>query len=198
VLLDYRKFFVKERVAFVKLTDAYDIFDPDTNQPIGSAMDEPPGWAKFARILVNKRFLPTNVNIYEAGSEDPLFSIKKKPGFLRVKVVVCDSHGSEFGTFRSKLFSLGGGFTVFDTTGAQLADVKGDWKGWNFRFLDNAGTELGVVTKKWAGLGKEFFTSADNYIIALSETHEAMGDHATASLMLAAGLAIDLVFKEAS
>ncbi|MFM7129915.1 MAG: phospholipid scramblase-related protein [bacterium] len=196
MLLDYRKFFVKERVAFVKLTDAYDIFDPDTNQPIGLAKDEPPGWAKALRILVNKRFLPTTINIYEQEGEEPLFSLKKKPGFLRVSVVVCDSHGAEFGTLRSKLFSLGGGFTVMDTTGTMVADVKGDWKGWNFRFLDSAGTELGVVTKQWAGLGKEFFTSADNYIISLSETYEALGDHATASLMLAAGLAIDIVFKE--
>lgn len=196
MLLDYRRFFVKERVAFVKLTDAYDIFDPETNQQIGMAIDEPPGWAKLARILVNKRFLPTRVNIYEGEGQDALFSIKKKPGFLRVSVIVCDSQGAEFGTLRSKLFSLGGGFTVMDTSGNVVADVKGDWKGWNFRFLDSAGTELGVVTKQWAGLGKEFFTSADNYIISLSETYEALGDHATASLMLAAGLAIDLVFKE--
>jgi hypothetical protein len=51
-------------------------------------------------------------------------------------------------------------------------------------------------TKKWAGLGKELFTSADNYIISLSDITNA-GPNASA-LLLAAGIAIDVrVFKEA-
>ena len=40
-----------------------------------------------------------------------------------------------------------------------MAEVKGDWKGWNFQLLDNEGRELGVVTKKWGGIGKELFTA---------------------------------------
>ena len=54
--------------------------------------------------------------------------------------------------------------------------------------------ELARVTKKWAGLGKELFTSADNYIVALSDS-EVHSDR-QAALLLAAGLAIDTVFKE--
>ena len=68
--------------------------------------------------------------------------------------------------------------------------MKGDWKGWNFKFLDSAGQEMGVVTKKWAGLGKELFTSADNYIIEIKE------GTANNALLLAAAIAIDTVFKE--
>ena len=50
------------------------------------------------------------------------------------------------------------------------------------------------MTKKWAGLGKELFTSADNYMISLSD---ASGSNPTmAGLLLAAGLAIDIIFKE--
>lgn len=77
-------------------------------------------------------------------------------------------------------------------SGVEVALVKGDWKGWNFRFLDSAENEIGTVAKKWAGIGKEFFTSADNYVIALNQ--EAAP--AKAMLLLAAGLAIDTVFKE--
>ena len=92
------------------------------------------------------------------------------------------------------MFSLGGGFWVHDAQDRRVAQVKGDWKGWNFKFLNDRGEELGVVTKKWAGLGKELFTSADNYMIALSDS----GDRNATSriLLLAAGLAIDVVFKE--
>lgn len=196
MLLSYRQFFVKERVAMLKLTDTYDIFDPSSNQQIGIARDEPASWAKILRLVVNKRFLPTQVNVYQDEDEGPVFSLVKKPGLFRVNVVVRDAHGAEFGTMRSKLFSLGGGFTVMDNSGDQVAHVKGDWKGWNFRFLTADGQELGLVTKKWAGLGKEFFTSADNYMIALEAENSGLEDPVKACLLLAAGLAIDIVFKE--
>jgi hypothetical protein len=65
-------------------------------------------------------------------------------------------------------------------------------KGWNFRLLDTSDRELGVVTKSWAGLGKELFTSADNYIVTLHQDP----DDQLAVLLLAAGLAVDTVYKE--
>jgi uncharacterized protein YxjI len=197
VLLNRRHYFVKERVAFVKLTDTYDILDAESGTPIGIAREEPPGWAKFLRLAVNKQFLPTAVNVYEGTGEDgtaPVVTLRKGPALLRSKVTVSNGRGVPLGRFDSKIFSLGGGFFVCDAQGNRVAEVKGDWKGWNFRFLDAAGNELGVVTKKWAGLGKELFTSADNYMIALSDSAPANPD--TAALLLAAGLAIDVVFKE--
>ena len=69
--------------------------------------------------------------------------------------------------------------------------LKGDWKGWNFRFLSGE-TELGIISKKWAGLGKELFTSADNYVISLHGQPEPTLN----LLLLAAGLAVDTVLKE--
>ena len=193
MLLNSRQFLVKERVGLLKLTDAYDIYDPQTQIPLGIARDEPPGWAKALRLVLKKHFLPTTIRIYEKEGAPALLSLRKKPG-IRPTVNLTDSNGKVLGTFKSKLFSLGGGFTVADALGNQFAEVKGDWKGWNFRFLDTSGKELGVVTKKWAGLGKEMFTTADTYMIALNET-AACGVEQTA-LLLAAGLAIDVVFKE--
>jgi hypothetical protein len=35
-----------------------------------------------------------------------------------------------------------------------VAEVKGDWKGWNFTFLSSDGREIGKVTKKRAGIGQ--------------------------------------------
>ena len=79
-----------------------------------------------------------------------------------------------------------------DAAGNEIAQVKGDGKGWNFRFLDQAGNELGTITKKWAGIGKELFTSADNYILALNQEPTP----AQATLLLAAALAVDIIYKE--
>ncbi len=193
-MLNRKTFFVKERVGFVKLTDAFDIFDPETHQQIGVAKEEPAVWAKYLRLLVNKQILPTTVNVYQNGESTPLFSIHRPFVFLRSKIRITGPNAQPFGYFKSKLFSLGGGFNVYDANDQQVAEVKGDWKGWNFKFLTKDGREIGTVTKKWAGLGKELFTSADNYMISLMDVPN--GNTAASTLLLAAGLAIDVVFKE--
>jgi uncharacterized protein YxjI len=193
-LLDRTTFFVKERVAVLKLTDTYDILDPATSQPIGIAKEEPPAWAKWLRLLVNKQLLPTVVNIYEVEGQPPVASVHRGFTLLRSKIRVLAADRSSLGYFKSKLFSLGGGFHVFDNLDQRVAEVKGDWKGWNFKFLNQHGREIGTVTKKWAGLGKELFTSADNYIISLSDLSGVNLE--TSALLLAAGLSIDIVFKE--
>ena len=51
---------------------------------------------------------------------------------------------------------------------------------------------VGTITKKWAGIGKELFTSADNYIISFSQPPKG----GEALLMLAAGLAVDVIYNE--
>jgi uncharacterized protein YxjI len=193
-LLERTTFLVKERVAVLKLTDTFDIFDPATGQQIGIAKEEPPTWAKWLRLVVNKKSLPTAMKIYASEGQAPLATVRRGFTFLRSKLHVTSADGRKLGYFRSKLISLGGGFLVFDPQEQQVAEVKGDWKGWNFRFLNKSGRELGTVTKKWAGLGKELFTSADNYIISITDFTGVDVDMTT--LLLAAGLCIDMVFKE--
>ncbi len=193
-LLGRRTFFVKERAAILKLTDTYDILDPINGATIGIAKEEPPGWAKWLRLVVEKSKLPTAINVYENQGQPPVLSIRRGFTFLRAKIRVLSADGRNLGYFKSKLISLGGAFLVYDARDQQVAEVKGNWKGWDFRFLNKSGREIGTVTKKWAGLGKELFTSADNYVIALTDT----GAHPDViALLLAAGLAIDVVFKEA-
>lgn len=194
MLLNRRQFFVKERVAVVKLTDTYEILDPESQQNIGVVRDMPPGWAKWLRLLVQKTLLPTTVNVYEQESMPPVLTLRKRHHWIRTSVMVHDAGGRLLGRFRSKLFSWGGGFHIFDANDQPIGEVKGDWKGWNFKLLDSRGMEQGVVTKKWAGIGRELFTNADRYMIALSDSVPVQADRV--GLLLAAGLAVDIVFKE--
>ena len=55
-------------------------------------------------------------------------------------------------------------------------------------------TELAHVTKKWAGIGKELFTSADNYVLEISESVPT--NTPARQLILAAVMCIDMVLKE--
>ena len=192
-MLDRKAFLVKERVGFLKLVDTYDILDPQSGETLGTAAENVSGPMKALRLLINKRLLPTKVEVRAATGNAPVLTIKRG-GVFRSTVQVHDGAGHALGSFKSKLFSLGGGFFLLDNGGRQVAEVKGDWKGWNFRFVSTNGIELGKVTKKWAGLGKELFTSADNYMIALDEN--ATLPPGMSALLLAAGLAIDIVYKE--
>jgi uncharacterized protein YxjI len=195
-MLDRKMYFIRERVGFLKLADTYDILDPETQVQLGIAKEKP-GWlVHVLRFLVNKQLLPTKVFVYEGSNPEDesklVLSIHRGFTLIRSRVNIQDKSGQVVGWFQSKLFSLGGAFRVFDAAGTEVALVKGDWKGWNFRFLDKSENEIGSVTKKWAGIGKELFTSADNYIITLNQASSP----AKAILLLAAGLAVDTVYKE--
>jgi uncharacterized protein YxjI len=194
MLLERRTIFVKERVAMFKIRDTYDLLDPESGATIGLVKEETAGWARWMRLLLKKVFLPAVVNVYEREDQPPVIWLRKGPGFIHTNVKVSNGRGQEIGRFKSKLFTLGGGFHVYDATGQKFAEVKGDWKGWNFKLLDANGLELGIITKKWAGLGRELFTNADQYVISMSDSAPSVPDRA--ALLLAAALAVDLVFKE--
>ena len=195
-MLNRKTFFIREHIGLMKLVDTFDILDPETQQPLGIAREKPSALVQVLRLFVNKRMMPTAVHVYEGSdpqNEDRLlFTIRRGFTLFRARVDVCDAGGNALGWLKSKALSLGGAFRVFDASDREVALVQGDWKGWNFRFVDGEGRELGTITKKWAGIGKELFTSADNYIIALNDAAKP----ADAVLLLAAGLAVDTVYKE--
>lgn len=177
----------------LKLSDTYDILDPENQEKIGEAKEEISTLVKILRFLVKKSLLPTTVSVYDLADNDRklVFSIKRGPVFLIPKVKIMNQHGELVGSFKSKLFTIGVFFNISNKDDVVVAQVKGDWKGWNFKLLDGD-KELGLVTKKWAGLGKELFTSADNYMISLNgEPNPVLN-----TLLLAAGLAVDIVYKE--
>jgi len=194
MLLKRNEWFIREHIAVLKLTDTYDIIDPASGAMLGIAREEPPAWAKYMRLLLSKKLMPSIVNIYPGEGVPPIMTIHRGVAWWSTKVSVRRANGTEIGYLKSKVFSLGGGFYVFDSMGRQVAEIRGDWKGWNFRFIGSDGSTLGTVSKKWAGIGKELFTTADNYMIALNASAPSGED--PRALLLAAGLAIDLVFKE--
>jgi len=194
MLLNRKLFFVRERVAVLKLTDTYDILDPETGQQIGIAKEEPGGLAKALRVVAKKGKLPTTVNVYEDEKQPPLFSIKRPFTFVRSKLSITDNSGTSIGYMKSKLLTIGGGLHVYDTKDQKVAEVKGDWKGWNFQLVAADGTALGSITKKWGGIGRELFTSADNYMVSVEDS--VAHDPKLSTLLLAAALSIDMTYKE--
>jgi uncharacterized protein YxjI len=193
-MLELQHYLVKEQVAFMKTTDTYDIFDPDTGKQVGVAKERVPTWTSVMRLLLSKKLMPTRVDVLEYPDLALVFTLKKPVSFFRETVEVFDAQGERVGYFQIKLFAIGGGFCVYDRDGKQFAEVKGKWTGLDFQFLTPEGVELGQVTKKWGGVLRELFTSADNYVVSVSE-HLAEQPIAK-MLLLAAALAIDIVYYE--
>jgi uncharacterized protein YxjI len=195
-MLNRKTYFIREHVGLLKLSDTYDILDPETKQQLGIAQEKPGLLMHLLRLVMSKQVLPTKVMVYEGSDPEDesklLFTLQRGFKFLRSKIDILDKQGNCVGWLKSKLLTLGGAFTVYDSAGNEAAEVKGDWKGWNFRFLDKAGNELGAITKKWAGIGKELFTTADCYMVSLN----CEPSPAQAVLLIAASLAIDIVYKE--
>lgn len=191
-MLDKHTYLVKERVGLAKLHESFDIHDAESGELLATAVEEASPLRKALKLLVNKRTLPFEIDLTDASGKQ-ILKIERGFTLLRSRIRVHDERGDLLGTFKQRLLSIGGRFELFDEHDRKVADIKGNIIGWNFKFLDESGKELGQVSKKWAGMGKEFFTSADNYVVALSRDVDPVG---TGPLMLAAALCIDMALKE--
>ena len=154
-----------------------------------------PSWAcspRYLRFTDYKRYTPFHIEI-QLPDGRPIITIKRGVSLFLSKVEVFDENNQKLGGFKQKLFSIGGAFSVLGANDEKLCDLKGKWTSWEFKFL--AGTNvLATVTKKWAGFKKEIFTSADNYVLEVSE--EVPANQPVRQLILAAVLCIDMVLKE--
>ena len=185
-------FFVKEHVGMFKSANNYDILDPESQQIIMTCREEKLGFiTKMLRFTDYKKHTPFDIEI-KIPNGDTIVRVKRGVSIFLSKIEVLDSTDQLIGTFKQKLFSIGGKFDVLDPEERVVCKLKGKWTSWDFKFLQED-KELAQVTKKWAGLGKELFTSADNYILNIQEE---VTDENTRKLILAAVMCIDMVLKE--
>lgn len=191
---DRSTYFVREQIGRLKLKDTFDILDAETRQLIGYATEENPAWLNWTRLLLQKHRMPTTVVVRSLADNAPVLRLERGWRFLRSSIRIYDGQNELLGHLESKILTLGGGFYVHDARGIRVAEIRGSWIGWDFKFLNAGGQVLGLITKKWAGVGRELFTTADNYLISLADGNARQP--ATAALLLAAGLAIDTLYKE--
>ena len=186
-------YLVKEHVGMFKAANNFDIFDPETGEEIMHCREDRLGmFTKMLRFTDYKRMTPFDIQIRTPPGEQVVRVTRGISIFLS-KVDVHDDSDQHVGGFKQKLFSIGGAFDVLGPNDQMLCQLKGKWTGWNFRFMTGE-TELANVTKKWSGLGKEMFTSADNYILQISD--QVPPDNPVRQLILAAVMCIDMVLKE--
>ncbi len=192
-VLDRNLFLVKEHVGWFKAANNFDVFDPGTGQKILECREDKLGtFTKLLRFTEWKRLTPFHVEI-RTPDGNVLVQVKRGISLFLSKVSVEDGDGTPLGSFQQRFFSLGGAFNVLDSHEKPVCALKGKWTGWDFRFMAGE-NELAHVSKKWAGLGKEMFTSADNYMLEISD--DVPAGHPVRRLILAAVMCIDMVLKE--
>jgi uncharacterized protein YxjI len=192
-VLSRNLFFVKEQVGWFKAANNYDILDPNTNQVIMNCREERLGFfTKMLRFSDYKRMTPFEVQIRTPDGA-PVLTVKRGVSLFLSKVDVLNEAGQRVGGFKQKLFSIGGAFTVLGSNDQPVCELRGKWTSWEFTFK-SGDFELAKVSKKWAGLGKELFTSADNYMLQISD--QVPPDNPVRMLIVGAVMCIDLVLKE--
>lgn len=193
-MLESRRFLVKERVHLLRTQRIYDISDADTQETLGQAKEKISPFVVAASMVVNRNLFPTTIEVREAPDDALLFGIYRGLSLFRPKVEIRDAQGETVGYFKTKLFSVRAGFTVYDAKDKKFADVSGNLIGFEYRVSNPEGDfQMGKVTKKWGGVAKELFTSADTYLV---EVDAELDDNPLAKmLVLSAALATDIIFK---
>ena len=186
-------FLIKEHAGIFKAANNYDVFDPSGGAKLLECREPNLGFfTKLFRFTDYKRMTPFEVVLTGTDGRKAL-TVRRGVSFFLSKVEVLDENGRVIGGFKQKLFSIGGAFRVLDARDNEVCVLKGKWTSWEFQFL-KGDKELARVSKKWAGLGKELFTSADNYVLSVSD---AVGeDDDVRILIMAAVMCIDMVLKE--
>jgi uncharacterized protein YxjI len=184
---------VKEHVGFFKVSSEYDVIDPETGQIVLYCREPNLGTlTKAFRFTKYRNMTPFDVHITTPEGE-LVVQVTRGLSLFLSQVQVHDGEGAKLGSFRQKLLSVGGSFSVLDAQDEPMCDLKGKWTGWEFRFMTGS-QEFACVTKKWNGIGKELFTSADSYVLQISDAVPA--GHPLRRLILGAVLTIDRVLKE--
>ncbi|MDR2768894.1 MAG: hypothetical protein LBB82_11280 [Treponema sp.] len=184
-------YFIDEKVAFLKFTNAYKVYNSGGEQ-IGAIQETMHGGLKLLSLFVNKAFFPFKLNILDTEGK-VLATIKRGWTFFMSKIQVLNAEGSPVASIKQQFKLFKPTFHIFDMGERPLASITGDWKAWNFTITDAGGSQIGTITKKWNGILKEAFTTADKYIVSIKP---GVAEDSGKIAIVATAITIDMVLKE--
>ncbi|MBR8744018.1 LURP-one-related/scramblase family protein [Nocardiopsis sp. MG754419] len=95
----------------------------------------------------------------------PLLTLDKPWDRGRPYIYVTGPHGEPYGSIVQDRSFMGSRFRLNDARGHTVAEIRGDWNGWDFTVLDHAGIEIARIGKEHPGLIERFFTTEDRYAL---------------------------------
>lgn len=188
---DSNSYFIDEKVQFLKFENAYQIYN-DRGENIGIIKQKLTGGQKLLRLLLNKAMLPFLLEIKDS-NDVVQATISRGWTFFMSKITIQDPAGNKIGSIKQKFKLLKPTFQIYNSSDQMVAEIRGDWKAWNF-VIENAHKEqIGTINKKWAGMMKEIFTTADKYNVSIDGAFSNPEDKI---VILSGAITIDMVLKE--
>ncbi|MCA9029700.1 MAG: hypothetical protein KDA66_02765 [Planctomycetaceae bacterium] len=170
----------------------YSVVDPDTGEEILHGHEPNVGFfTKMLRFTWFKRMPPFDMHITTPDG-DPVLYITRGISLFLSNVDVLDENDEHIGGFNQKLFSVVNAFNVSGDEDKTLCSLHGKWAEWEFQ-LEKNGVTYATITRTWTGIDKQRFTSADDYILDISD--EVPKDHPLRMLIVGAVFCIDMVLK---
>ena len=187
---DGSEYFIDEKAAPFRFGNEYKVYDA-AGTALGRIVQLVPGWHKVLRLFLKKQLFPFTLHLTD-NHQKTLVTIRRGWTFWLSTIEVLDGQGEPLGMITQKFRLTHSRFKLF-RDGRKIAEINGDWKGWNFTIIDKEHLSIGTITKQWNGIAKELFTTADKYRVSV---HPQNTDQPGKMLIVAAAITIDLVLKE--
>jgi hypothetical protein len=178
----------------------FHIFKAATKDVIGYADEKANGFFLALRALNNLgKWLPTTVEVREELDGPLLLAVRKIniPLLPWTDIEIYDDQRQKLGYFRTKIFSLLGGFWLYDAEGKEVAEVKAKLgMPPRYLFLSKDGRELGsvgneAVTKAAETKKVQFTVTVGRQSLRLKVAPEMVNEPKIKALMLATVLAFE-------
>ncbi len=183
---------VNQKAKLIELNNEYSVFDQQGNKIAAVGQVGQSWFRKLLRLLGSfDQFLTHRLHITDV-SGAVVLGLTRPGKIFKSKVIVSDSNGNEIGRIVQQNM-VGKIRFGLEAHGQTLGAIKAEnWRAWNFRIEDAAGNEIARVTKTWEGLAKTMFTTADNYVLQISQR----ASEPLNSLVVASALSIDTALKQ--
>ncbi len=190
--LQENNYLIDENVSFFKLTDSFKIYN-EAGVEIGKVQypTYASGWEKFISFF--SPFTKYRFEIVDAQGYI-IASIRRVWTWFFTTIEISLPNRGVLGYIKQNFTFFKSEFELQDAQKKPLATVTGDWAAWSFEIKHHREGNLATISKKWAGLAKEFFTSADKYVVSISETGQQLTHMRV--FALAAAISIDRILKE--
>ena len=188
-MFEKRVYCIHEAVGAAEMRESYRITDETGKELLGEAEERSSAGLSLAKAFFDKSWLPVSVEVKDAAGTR-VIELDAAGWRPYAKMTVKDASGAVIGVLHEAGCSFKPRLDVAGGDGVPLGSVHGDLLGRTFGFKDASGADIARIEHIWGGITRELLTTADDYRV------EITGDLAKAPLVLAAALAIDLIWHE--
>ncbi|ONI73490.1 scramblase [Actinosynnema sp. ALI-1.44] len=183
---------VNQKTKLIEMSNEYAVFDQRGRQLASVVQVGQSALKKAVRFLSSyDQFMTHKLEVRDLNGQTML-RLTRPAKVFKSRIVVEHGNGQPIGEIVQENM-IGKINFAFVVNGQQIGGIRGEnWRAWNFMIHDHTGQEIARITKTWEGFARTMFTTADNYVVQI---HRPL-QNPIASLVVAAGLAVDTALKQ--